>query len=405
MSPPSRVPALVLALAVLAPGCKVAGAKAYNLRVLHDDQGRHVRVARTMSDFRYALNEGLVGTPLSVGGTGATSNEIENPLEECVDLLNALVGMSSDDARIAALQVHTFAWLAVEDPWQISRTISVRELGHLGQRLGVEARRPDAPTAGVEDVRSALARLLRAVRIELGQEQGTSESDLAEACAHIQSLQLDRQGALRLLRAAAVIEKRTGRRDARWEPLRATITELERVCVREALLLALRDAPPREAGGSHPGWNHPGVRAAAVTACVRTFGPGALGEMLLQLHQEADPQVLAAVLHEVQAYGLPEDLPGMDEPTLEGLRGRWTALIVQQATQNPDGTVRVAAMRALETISGGEVQSLREEDWLVWIRDRTAGPDRPGDEADEPAPPAPTFEAPPPPPPAEEQTL
>jgi hypothetical protein len=134
------------------------------------------------------------------------------------------------------------------------------------------------------------------------------------------------------------------------------------------------DRAPFERSGSHSGWESPRVRAAAVRACVRGMGPGVLAELLAtQLDPRLDPQVLLALLEEVQRLGhLPVAESGLPPADRGTWSERWTDAFVVLATNHHDGQVRVAAMRALSAISGGELQSLREEDWLAWREARRA---------------------------------
>ena len=70
------------------------------------------------------------------------------------------------------------------------------------------------------------------------------------------------------------------------------------------------------------------------------------------------------------ARGLPRAPDGLAPEDAEELRERWIESILQVATDNPDGTARITAMQALQTISDGALGSLREEDWLAWHRTR-----------------------------------
>jgi len=366
--------ALALALASAASACNFAGTRAHNLEVLHDPAGRHQRFGAIMSDFEYIWRVGLTKGVPGARAKGAGEEEIKNPLALCVSNMSELADFKSEKPRTRSLQVLNFARFAVDDPWNLSREAAVRSLGEVGEGLEVpiESQREGDP-AGVEEVRDAIARLLNAARstLNFGELDPTlPEDDLAAACERIDTMPLDRDGALRLLRAGAMLESRTSARDERVAPLRATLVGLQRVCVREALQLALQDNPPRPVGSPYAGWESPRVRAAAVSACVRTFGEGALADFLRQLPVEPSPEVATAIVGEIRARGLPRVPPGLAPEDAEGLRESWIESILQVATDNPDGTARITAMLALQTISDGAVRSLREEDWLAWHRTR-----------------------------------
>ena len=103
---------LLLAL-VLAPACKVAEAHTHNLRQLHDEDGRHKRMASLMGDFNYALHgvqDGISGLFSSHPTTTEPApSRVDDPLEECVENLLALAAFSPADEGMASLQIETFA--------------------------------------------------------------------------------------------------------------------------------------------------------------------------------------------------------------------------------------------------------------------------------------------------------
>ena len=382
----ARARALALSGALLLGACNVPGARVHNLRELHEDSARHVRDARLVSGIEYYIRNGttrIFGDRTSEEEKGR-GGKVSDPLAACLRNVNALARADSQSERVAAAQVSMLAWLAVDDPWKLSREACVRALGAHGARLGAAVPGSRAgPVAGPEEVRSALAALVAALRGSgpllapepVGGEEpaGAPEvaaapdlpGDLDGACARIESLELDRAGALRVLRAVGTLESGLRLRDPRAVRLRATLRRVESACVAETLLLALKDEPPPTVV-SGPGWISPDVRAAAVTACVEAFGDAALGDLLLQLDRERSDPVVIAVLSAVAERGLPEPDEQVPEQARPRLVQRWIDTLLVHAFDNPSGTVRVAAMRALATVSGGELASLREEDWLAW---------------------------------------
>ena len=388
------------ALALLA-GCNVPGARIHNIRELHEESGRHARSGNLVSGLEYYVRYAaadLFGDRLS---TEPKADTFDTPLNDCVDNLIKLARVRSKDPRITAAQVSVLVWLAVDDSWKLSREACVRALGEHGERLGVRVPPPqDTTPAGVDEVRTALTELVAAVRasgplVVPGGEPSSSglaiSPGLEASCARIEALHLDRNGALRLLRGVGALASGLDLDDARARRLLRTLTHLQDVSVSQTLLLALKDNAPREVTGSHPGWGSSRVRAAAVSACVQAFGDDALGELLLQLHLERDDEVVTAVLRAVAERGLPDPPAELPEETRRGLRERWVETVLGHAFDNPTGTVRVAAMRALERISGEPDRGLREEAWLAWYEDGRAA--RTGTAAAPTAPDTPRREA------------
>jgi hypothetical protein len=323
-----------------------------------------------MGDFQYAFRVGLVKGVPGLQARGTFDKDIGNPLKECVVNLTELSEIESDNPRVIALQVLQFSRLAVEDPWKLSREQAVRALGPLAKKLAVPLDlKIGKEPAGPADVREAAARLVNAARstLDFGELDPTlPEDDLAAACARIDAMQLDRAGALRLLRAGALLESVTSKRDERVQPLRETLVHLQRVCLHESLHSALWDRPPNPTGGAYPGWGNERVRGAAATACIQAFGDEALRGFLEFLPLELEPHIATAIFGQIHLRGLPADAPEATPEEAAELRERWIQVVLQHAIDNPSGTVRVSAMRALETISDGAVRSLREEDWLEW---------------------------------------
>ena len=204
--------------------------------------------------------------------------------------------------------------------------------------------------------------------------------ELSEACAEVRALVLERQGALRLLRAAnALLKGDTGY--TALEPLRELRLELAGRCVGLALHLVLADPQGR-------------VRAAGLEACVRS-SPAKREELLrwalvgpMPDLPERDELTLRA-LELIASNGLPPAPAGQDSATRE--QG-WVALLLQAATPlsaevlalSPgrvelsavdDGRITLAACRALARVTGRPT-SLRPEVWMAWWRESSPGPAR-----------------------------
>ena len=369
--------ALVAFACALGPGCRVAGAHLHNLDELHEPTGRHAVRGDLVSPLGYHLrvgSRGLFGEGGGLLGGGLLSGQEErfdDPLKLCLRNAARLAALEPTDERFASAQLATLAWLAVEDPWNLTRETCMRALGSRGARLGAEVPPPrDEEPAGPEEVRAALARVVDAVR---SPGPGAS-AELEAACAGVELLELDRAAALRLARGLGKLKGALSTGDPRAPRLARALRFAERALVAETLLAGLADEPPREVGGSQPGWNNPRVRAAAVEACVEAFGDQALGELVQQLDREYAAPVVQAILSEVARRGLPPAPEGFTPEQGERVREGWIMRILAHAYDHPSGSVRVAAMRALSRIRGGRSTSLREGDWFAWALARETGP-------------------------------
>jgi hypothetical protein len=343
-------------------GCKVADARVYNLRTLHEEDGRHVRVAVLYDDLEYVMRNGLLGL---VPGLEAKRREkeakpIKDPLATC--LSNAIELSDIGSASSAPARIETFTMLAGKCPWKLSRELAITQLGRAGERLELaSAPAPPAPAEGTAapgpaQVAEALAQLVRAVTPS---QDLQARPSLEQACSALAALPLDANGAQRALRASALLARRFGESDPAAAPLRALVTDMERRCVRFGLAAGLADTDPL-------------VRAAAVAADVRANGHARLGLHLDRLDPgSADAEradvVMLRVLRLIRKLGPPPAEAGLTEELAAAERERRLGTVYDIATRHPEGRVRVAAMLALERWTEGAVDSLREEDWQAWF--------------------------------------
>ncbi len=365
-------------LAALAGACSSVGARVHNLDELHTDDGYHRREVVLMDAFEWNLREGLGG--LFQGGALSLESKdpsvIDDPLEECLANLCELDDTHDDGRYELALKVEEFARLAVECPWLLSRERCALALGGLGLRLDL-GRDPPPPLTGepvgAEELGAALTVLLTAARPALeNQRAGFDEGALTAACTRLDALAYDLGGARRALSFVALIARRLPKDDARFAKLRELERDLARVTVQRALVAALSDHSPFDRSGTDPGWDKARVRAAALSSLLRIHAPVALAEFLAKLGPRTEPELLLAILRAVAARGLPTEVPGIAPDEYARWRELWIEGLLGLAGGYPDGRVRVAAMRALSVVSGGELASLREEDWLSWDMARRA---------------------------------
>jgi hypothetical protein len=350
----------LVGLALLTSACRVADAKVWNLKELHEDTGRHKYTGALENDFEYTLRHmiapGFGGTTLNLSEKSA--DPIPDPATECLDNLIALEKCDAADPRVSGLQVEWFSRLAVDDPSRLSRERAIEALGHAGARL--QAGLPlglakDQVPAGAEAAGEAMTQLVRAVGPVLASKAKATETqraDLAAACKVIEDMVLDLAGARRLLRVTVEFAASAKGDVPGVEPLRNLSVELQRRCIRQALAAALLDPAPL-------------VRAAAVEAATRCAGPQVLESVLVQLERERSPEVLLGVLRLVRESGLPaasSEHTQAEQAAIHDLE----LSVLYNLLGNTDGEVRVAAMLTLSRVSGAGIASLREEDWQAW---------------------------------------
>jgi len=353
---------ICLLLLALAPACKVVDARAYNVRELHEEDGRHKRIAVQMSDFEYVFRFGFAGLIQrdSEQTTAKEPERIKDPLSVCVDNLQALSECDSSDTKIGAIQIETYARLAALDPWQISRQYCLHELGKAGERLKLAEHpwvEPVVPAATPEAVRDALSGLMQALARP---EAGISLPELQPACAAMTALNLDLDGARRALSAAALLLERQGRRSPNRVELGRLVLELERRVIHLSLARGASDASPY-------------VRAAAVEASVRALGSERLAREILRLGREDEAEeVHLMVLALLRVRGLPQTSIETGTDPAQSQREGQLELLYDIAVGHPADRVRVSAMSTLGAVSGAGFRSLREEDWETWWEGRNA---------------------------------
>jgi len=350
---------IVIALCC-ASSCKIADAHTYNLRVLHEETGRHKRMAGLMSDSSYSFQsffwQGLL-RKTKAQFENTEPSKVDDPLESCVENLIELWEIDPVDETGAAQQVENFARYAVLDPWQISRQICVRALGAAGARLKLGEHadpQPQGAIATPDDVRAALALLLRAVG---PQKTGEAAADLAAACQGMAGLNYDFDGLLRALPASAFLLRREKSDSPRRKLLLELVQSLERRTLRIALERAGADSSP---------W----VRGLALEALVRANGKAYLAKELPRLGTEPEAEVQLSLLSMIRSLGLPAAAAAGADPSQSEREGG-LALVYKVATQHPIERVRVSAMATLGAVSGAGFESLREEDWQTWWQART----------------------------------
>ncbi|HVS18160.1 MAG TPA: hypothetical protein VMT18_06130 [Planctomycetota bacterium] len=374
-------PLLGAALAALSLGaCNASGMRVFNLGELHTDDGYHRYSAVQLSSWDWTLRHEMGGifSDTRMHLQEVRPSDVDDPNEACLEHLVELGRHTGEGGYARSQRIATYAQYIVQCPWKLSRERCAILLGREGAALALSEHpvpRLSQTPAGPEDVAVCVSALIAAVRplIE-GRPDAFRPDELGAACDALAELSLDLDGARRALQLVALLERRTSSKDERLAPLREINLTLQRLTVSRALIRALTDRLPFERQGSNPGWGDARVRGAAVQAWVQAGGTLALADFLQQLdpREEIEIDVLLAILRSVAQVGLPAGIPGVSPADVRRLEERWIEALMRYALDHPDGRVRVAAMRALSRLAGGELASLREEDWLDWLEARRA---------------------------------
>ncbi len=355
----------ILPALLAATGCHLAPVKVWNLEQVHAPDGSPRRRGNLKGDLEYMLSETFRTTNFggaSFQAEAAREEHIEDPFATCLENVLGLAH-SSRDERVAGLQVAVFAWLGVDCTYMLSRERCVLELGELAQVLDLASAPlpPSAEPVSPEAVKNSFDELVSTAR-EVGAAPGLAGDALEQVAERVRALPLDRQGALRLLRATNALLAE-GERGAVLAPLRALRLDLARRCTAMGLRAALEDP-------------HGRVRAAALEASLRAFPSERARHLRWAVADpmegvEARSEVSLRALQLLARYGLP---PSGDEPPAEFERG-WREVLLQVLRLQVDGPHSIAACQALAKITG-QPATLLPEVWLARWRD-SAAPEAP----------------------------
>ena len=361
------------------PACNSIDAKVYNLDQLHHDDGRISYSAALMSDGEFLLRRAFsASAPLGKSFEFPDRDEefVSDPSGACLELLLDLESFSSRDLYNLALLTEIYAWLAVGDPYILSRERCVLALGQIGRSLGVA--RPlsapaeeEQPTA--EELGDKLADLIAAFAAQMGQAnsvdsvtapgsepsnetQATAAPELEAACQALAQLDYGITAGRRILRTGAVLIDSAPRNAKEFEPLR----DLVRDVAQRMTAIALGEASNDEKGI---------VRAAAIHAWVECTG-NRVGELLVAALRDQDPLVMHQLMREITKHGLPQSEHSMDAEELRQWKRNWISNLVTVSRTPLNGEVSIAACQALHRVTGAGFESLRTEDWVDWWEDQ-----------------------------------
>lgn len=379
-----RAPIVALLLVVSATlGCRGTSVATQNLDATLSATNQFRYQGAITSLWRDALDLGF-GSITDAAGVEQSPDKIvviKNPTKLALKNLKNLTESTQGRSQWRQNeQVRTLARWARYSPSQLCRERALLDLAPHGERLTViDPFFPDE-AANAAELIAALSGLVDAMReivVKKSDLTETAQADFDAAIDVLASTSIDIEGGSRLLRALGPFMKG----NALPRELRDRIDELsvdvQETMIREAIWAGARD-------GSQF------VRAAALQVGIQVYGEPYRAEALLALGPRGDlppavvekytrfdiptvppamSRVHVAVSDSYKEAGLPMDARRQTESGIE-LRGTLVFTLLRIASSELTFTdeARHAAMRALSTVSDGELKTLRPEEWDDWWR-------------------------------------
>ncbi|MGK0484394.1 MAG: hypothetical protein ACJAQ3_004384 [Planctomycetota bacterium] len=385
---PVRGMSVLLGLSVLAVGCRTSTVATQNLDALLSSSDAFRYRAATTSVWQ-DLFRSSIGALRSIGGGEAYTPEVRDVRNPSWVALNNLLDLAASDEGNDAWRynekVRIFTRYATSAPSQLCRERAVLELVPHALRLDItEPYAPLKTAANQAELRQALEGLIDATRRIIVERSGVSETasaDFDAAITVLEATRLNVQGGSRLLSAIGTFLKGSALRAGLPAEQRTRLEELslkvQKDLVREALFAGLVDQTDV-------------VRSAGMRSNIAVYGDDFAIEALLKLvppRNVATPVAKAFARFNVPPVPVEFDMTFISICEAFELRG------LPLAAKTPDsigvetrGTIfatfwqiaindlmfsdqsRNAAMRALGSLSGAQLETLRSEEWDTWFR-------------------------------------
>ena len=375
-----RAHLIAVLIAASLAGCRGASVATQNLDVVLSSTDNFRYRGATTNRWKDLMVTGLnsVRSVVSAADRPQSLQTISNPTEFAFDnLLDLSASTQGPVAWRHNEQVRVVARFAVYAPSQLCRELALRQILSHAERLDLsEPFVPPNPPASPAELIEAVDGLTDALRaVSRRRVTETARADFDAALTLSEELDVDVQGGARLLRALGPFLR--GRSIS--GEFKAQVTELseqvQRRMVAEALWSGARDRSFF-------------VRATGLRVGMEVYGDAYRVEALLALSNSsaglpwiqeefsefqlpptpinADP-VFVAVAQNYEAEGLPLAARRETKQGLE-LRAALATTLLQIAIRDNLYGARAqhAAMGALSAMSGGELVSLRSEEWLSW---------------------------------------
>ena len=381
---PKRAFLLGVGAALLLGACRTTTVATQNLDAVLSSTDSFRYNAATTGVWEDLFSNSLASLKSLTRGKPPAPKERGVPNPSRVALANLLRLADSDEGPEAWRhneQVRTFARYATSAPSQLCRERAVLSLVPHAKRLGItEPYSPLEEPANASELRQVLEGLVDATRRIVDEHADPSATAIADFNAALEVLndtQLNVASGSRLLKAIAPFIKGGGLPATQREQLAELSLKVQGDLVREALFAGVVDRSDV-------------VRSAGMKASISVYGEAFAVEALLALvprENVADPvaeafskfsvppvpiqydNTLIAVCDSFAEAGLPFLAK---KPTALGVETRGTLYAVLWQISINDlafgNRPRHAAMRALHTMSGGQLESLRWEEWNDWFR-------------------------------------
>lgn len=379
---------LVAACSLAVAGCRSTSVATQNLDAVLSSEDTFRYQGDTTTFWEEFIGEsvrqftgGLLGRSSREESLDAIPDPTGFALDNLLDLRRSGQGRSS---WRNGEHVRTFARYALFAPSKLARERALLELVPHAERLGIDTPYvPQGPTANAPELSEELSGLVDAARrilAERPEPTATAVLDFDAAVDVIERSEFDVQVGSRLLRAIGPFLRTNALPGAQRERLAALGLDVQKELVVEALARGLGD--PTDL-----------ARSAAFRANLEVFGeefaiaalfsflpPQFLREEVVRRFDRfvvptvppTFEEVHFAVFEYLESHGLPAEAIGETVPALQ-LRGVMFAALWRIAINTIvfSDRSRHAAMRALGTVSGGELETLRWEEWDTWQREKS----------------------------------
>jgi len=367
-SGPARRVMLAFGSALALSACTTVESSQWNLAQLHTADGSTRRVGELRNGFQQALTQFIGKTEFKVPFIeGITSAKpIDDPLGRCLHNLNGLLVDAGNNALLRAEQISTVTWLAEGCDYALSRERCALSIASLGAPFSVNgpAEVDDSlKFSSAEELGKAIGQLILAAAPELTEHPEAADQipGLAAQCQSLRSLNLDRNGARRLLVSCAALLQRTKASKEGRPALEALHLHAAQNCLGLALASAINDPSPL-------------VRAAGLGAWIDLTAGEDPRPYALALGSSV-PENIQVAIEGFSIYGIPPSpsrSPESQSSTGELQTERyWSGVLTQLLDSLREGPGAVSLCHGMSQLTGLD-ENLRPEYWIAWQLDQEA---------------------------------
>jgi len=359
---------LSASFALLLQACITVESSHWNLQELHNPDGSARRVAELRNGIQQAITEFISDVEFKVPLIEEVSGEgvVEDPLGSCLRNLNGLLDEPGENILWRARQVSMVTWLSNACGYSLSRERCALALPELGSHYGLTEPQDldtERAFASPDEVTAMAHELAHSTGLKTALEPASGQPvmTLREVVKNIEALNMNRQGARRMLLTAAALLQRLPDE----LPDRSALVELEQRLGKKCLALCL-----------HRGLNDENarVRSAALAAWI-------------ELSEGQDPRPYVLALGSGQVKNIQVAVTGMKRHGVPGIpegseasassdmqpaaENYWAGVMSELLDTLREGPGALALCHGMAFLSG-DPENLRPEHWIAWQLDQEA---------------------------------